>query len=171
MAQNNDIQALFDQIIDRNDAMIRRVCVAYSTPSTPSDDLYQEAMIAVWRGLAGFRGESALTTWVYRTTINACISFLRHSVRHRNEISLDNAPDIVGDVDMAFDKADEQRRLRQLIAQLGEIDKAIILMWLDERSYIEIAEVTGLSRNVVGVRINRIKTRLRHLFEPTGHDR
>lgn len=152
--------------------MIRRVCVAYSTPSTPSDDLYQEAMIAIWRGLAGFRGESTLSTWVYRITINACISYLRHTViRHRNEVSLDDAHDIVGDADMDFDTADERRRLRKIIAQLGEIDKAIILMWLDERSYIEIAEVTGLSRNVVGVRINRIKTRLRRLFEPPGYDR
>lgn len=127
--------------------------------------------MAVWRGLAGFRGESALTTWVYRTTINACISFLRRSMRHRNDISIDNAAEIASDDPNRFEDADNHTRLRYLINQLGEIDKAIILMWLDERSYAEIADVTGLARNVVGVRLNRIKARLRKLFDaPTEYN-
>ncbi|MDE6397318.1 MAG: sigma-70 family RNA polymerase sigma factor [Muribaculaceae bacterium] len=164
MNTKDPIKDLFDLIIDRHSGLIRRTCRVYATPSISEDDLYQEVMLVIWRGLKSFRGEAALTTWLYRTTINTCISYLRSMVRHTRTVSIETgeAQDIENDVPTYG--TDDVDRLHQLINGLNPIDKAIVSLWLDEESYERIAEVTGLSHSNVATRLNRIRKRLKKEF-------
>ncbi len=164
MSAKDPIKVLFDTIVDRHSELIRRTCRVYSTPTISVDDLYQEVMLVIWRGLKSFRGEAALTTWLYRTTINTCISYLRSMLRHTNTVSLETgvARDIENE-DATYG-TDDIDRLHQLINGLNPIDKAIVTLWLDEESYERIAEVTGLSHSNVATRLNRIKKRLKKEF-------
>ena len=164
MATNSSIKVLFDTIVNRHSDLIRRICRVYATGSVTEDDLYQEVMLVIWRGLKSFRGEAALTTWLYRTSINTCISYLRSMVRHNQTVSLETGAghDIENEDPVYGD--DDYDRLHQLINTLNPIDKAIVTLWLDEESYERIAEVTGLSHSNVATRLNRIKKRLKKEF-------
>ncbi|MBD5367092.1 MAG: sigma-70 family RNA polymerase sigma factor [Bacteroides sp.] len=113
-------------------------------------------MANVWQGLRTFRGDSKLSTWLYRTCINTCItSYRRNSVR--STVPLDNVAQVADDDDHRGDKL---RQMYNLISQLSPVDRAIIMMWLDEKNYDEIGDVTGMPRNTVASRIRRIKAKL-----------
>lgn len=145
-------------IVKDNRRLIYKVCYMYATDRDHFQDLYQEILANIWEGLRSFRGESALSTWLYRTAINTCVTFYRRYNRHASDMTtLDFAGDLHADDGT---HGEQLREMYRLISKLGKIDKAIILMWLDERSYDEIAEVTGFTRNNVATRLRRIKQRL-----------
>lgn len=151
-----DMLILFERTLSSSDAMIRRICHAYSTPVASQEDLYQEVVLAIWLGLKTFQGRSSLLTWVYRVTINTCISYLRR-VGSKTIYSLNKIPEITEqETETIYDK-DDIEYLYFLINQLNPLDKAILLMWLDELSYKQISEVTGLTPNAVGVKLSRIR--------------
>lgn len=164
MNTHNDIENQFETTLAQHDDLIRRICAAYSTKRTSPDDLYQEVTLSLWRGIKEFRGDAAVSTWVYRIAINTCISFLRHNERSSyNPVDIDAAFDLAAD-DNSPDN-DDTSFLHLLIDHLNDIDKAIILMWLDGCPYAEISRVTGLNRTVVGTRLTRIRAKLRRAFE------
>ncbi len=145
-------------VVNDNRQMIYKVCYMYATDNDHFKDLYQEVLASLWQGLDSFRGESKMSTWIYRTAINTCVTFFRkHKSHGADTVTLEAVADIPGDDNSRSDMLKEMYRL---ISGLNKMDKALILMWLDERSYDEIAEVTGLSRNNVATRLRRIKQRL-----------
>lgn len=147
--------------------VVAKVCYMYAGDPEHFNDLFQEAQINIWQALDKFRGDSALSTWLYRITINTCISCYRHTRRHADTVSLDS-DSMMRMADMATDDHEHARCLREmyeLINRLPALDKAIVLMWLDEKSYVEIAEVTGLTRNNVATRLSRCKQRLAAMSE------
>lgn len=151
-------QQQFDEIIARYHGVIAKVCLMYAVDNDHYNDLYQEVAINLWQGLASFEGRSAVSTWIYRTAINSCISYFRRYHRHDSEMSsLETIVDLPVD---DIDRAGRLREMYRLIAGLRPLDKALIMMWLDELSYDEIASVTGLSRNNVASRLRRIKLSL-----------
>lgn len=164
MRPNDPIRELFDRIITRHSELIRRTCRFYTSSFVSEDDLYQEVMLVLWRGLKSFRGEASLTTWLYRTTINTCISYLRTVARHSNMVSIDDEASNSVAVDNPIYDSDDYKRLHELIDELNPIDKAIVTLWLNEEPYDRIAEVTGLSRSNVATKLNRIKKRLKNDF-------
>lgn len=149
------------QIVSDYHDLVAKVCYLYSDASAPYEDLYQEVLANVWLGLENFRGEAKISTWLYRTAINTCLTWHRRTDRHaRNRLSLE---DLVAEPEAAPDNSEfleQLRRLHDLISRLDPLEKAIITMWLDEKSYEEIALVTGLSRNNLAVRMHRIKDKL-----------
>lgn len=129
----------------------------YATDDDHFKDLYQEVLINLWQGIDRFRGDARLSTWIYRICINTCVTYFRRNHYHDETMSLDNIVEIPdGDVS----RLNDLKEMYRLISRLRKLDKAIILMWLDEKSYDEIAEVTGLTRNNVASRIHRIKAKL-----------
>lgn len=148
----------FEALIARQASIIAKVCYMYATDAQHFDDLRQECMINIWRGLERFRGESRESTWVYRACINTCITFYRRTRRHiEGAVPLDTVFDLPAEDD---DRMERIAMLYRLISQLSDIDKAVIMMWLDEMSYDEIAEATGITRNTVASRLRRIKVKL-----------
>jgi RNA polymerase sigma factor, sigma-70 family len=149
----------FASIIREHSRIINKVCYFYATDRIPYEDLRQEIYMNIWLGLNQFKGESKMSTWIYRVAVNSALMALRSSRQRIETISSD-----FGIIDASTEIDDEQREnlqtLQWLINRLEGIEKAIILLWLDEYSYEEIADTLGLKRNTVAVKIHRIKDKL-----------
>jgi RNA polymerase sigma-70 factor (ECF subfamily) len=145
----------FIALVRANERIVYKVCSFYVSPRVSAKDLYQEVVANLWRGYSRFRGESAPSTWIYRIALNTCVSYIRRENRHRRIAEqMPKTPAEEGNDDRIT-------LLYELIATLSALDKAVILLWLEEKSYTEIAEITGLSSSNVGVRLTRIKNRLK----------
>lgn len=156
--RQSEKEARFLEVVNGNRQLLCKVCYMYAADRDHFQDLYQEVLANIWVGLDSFRGESAVSTWLYRTAINTCVTFFRRHNTHASSMtSLDFAADLEAD---DGSRAEQLREMYRLISGLDKLDKAIILMWLDGRSYEEIAEVTGFRRNNVATRLHRIKQRL-----------
>lgn len=148
----------FVNMIKENDAIIYKVTSFYTDQEHPMGDLYQEIVINLWKSFPSFRGDSKYSTWIYRVSLNTCISFLRRTK---------NKPVFV---DFAFDipqyddqKTENLRELYTLINRLEKIERALVLLYLDDKSYKEIAEITGLTATNVATKLHRIKEKLKKM--------
>ena len=158
MATKTELERQFDSIIEQNGSVIKRVCYMYANDSDHFKDLYQESLINIWQGLKNFRGDSKVSTWIYRTCLNTCITYFRKNGKYSEAESIDNL--FLEPEDDNSEHLSNLREMYLLISKLRKLDRAIILLWLDEKPYDEIAEITGLSRNNVASRLRRIKESL-----------
>lgn len=159
----------FEQIAESYRSVIAKVCYLYQGQGAAFDDLYQEVLINLWQGLDGFRGEAKMSTWIYRTALNTCISWHRRNDKHSAaSLSLDDIVVEPSENDSPADAADKFHTVMSLIARLGPLDKAIVTLWLDENPYDEIARITGLSVNNVAVKLHRIKEKLSSMAAKSG---
>jgi len=149
----------FALLIQENSRIINKVCYFYATDKMPFEDLRQEIYVNIWLGLSQFRGDSKISTWIYRVAVNSALMSIRSSKPRLDTVSLD-----FGLLDVSTEVDDAQREnlqtLQSLINRLEDIEKAIILLWLDEYTYDEITETLGMKRNTVAVKIHRIKEKL-----------
>jgi len=143
--------------------IIIKICRAYTDNEEDFQDYYQEVCLQLWKSRDNFKGDSKWSTWVYRISLNVSLSLLRKDKKvNKNSILL---PD-VEDEPTANPFNDEALKiLYQAIKKLSETDRAIILLYLEEKSYQEIAEIIGLSPNNIGVKITRIKKKLKTLLD------
>lgn len=155
--QNDNREWTFEELISKHSLLITKVCYYFSNSLSEFQDLRQDVLVNIWAGLEKFRYDSGLSTWIYRVCFNTCISYRRKNINRRKEIPINSILEFP-DSD-SFD-IENYNELHRLINLLSPEDKAIILMWLDENSYEEIAEVVGLNRNTVATRIKRIKEKL-----------
>ena len=146
----------FKELIALENATISRICFSYSGSVDEFEDLRQDALINIWRGMQGFRGGASAKTWIYRVTVNSCLSTIRKQSRHKHE-SLDA---LYGLIESDGYEKEAIEQLHRIINTLDPQDKAIIMMWLDEMSYDEIGAAMGLGRNTVATKIRRIKDRI-----------
>jgi len=146
-------------------SIIIKICRAYTNTQEDFEDYYQEVCLQIWRSHESFRGQSEWSTWIYRLSLNVCLTLLKKRKRsHYQQFASDAFP--VGVVEDINDFNDEDIHfLYKAIRQLSEIDRAIILLYLEEKSYHEIAEIIGTNPNNIGVRIKRIKERLKKLLD------
>ena len=148
--------------------IIIKICRAYSNTQEDFEDYYQEVCLQIWRSHRTFDERAAWSTWIYRVSLNVCMTLLKTQQRHRRIFASDAVPPELVEHSRAF--ADESlNQLFDAIRQLSEVDRAVILLYLDEKSYREIGEIVGANPNNVGVRINRIKDRLRRLLDEQDH--
>ena len=167
MKHNSNKEQAFNDVISQYKEVIAKVCWLYSS-SYSFDDLYQEVLINIWQGLDSFRGDAKISTWIYRTAINTCITWHRRNARHGGTTTL-RLDDVKVEVpDAADSKLDNERMLQGLISQLGLIDKALVTLWLDEKPYDEIAAIMGISTGNVAVKMHRIKERLAIIAKNSG---
>ncbi|MDE6270191.1 MAG: sigma-70 family RNA polymerase sigma factor [Muribaculaceae bacterium] len=151
-------QKQFISLLDEYKNLIVKVCYVYSSPSVSVDDLYQEVAANIWTGLDKFRGDAKISTWIYRTAINTCITYLRHNRHSSLNTPIEDAMMIADDGDSS--RMERYRQLHALIAGLQPLEKAIVTLWLDEKPYAEIANITGLSVPGIATRLHRIKDKL-----------
>lgn len=149
----------FASLIKEHSRIINKVSYFYATEKIPFDDMRQEIYVNIWLGLNQFRRDSKMSTWIYRVAVNSALMALRSSKPRIETVSID-----FGILDVSTELDDVQREnlqtLQSLINRLEDIEKAIILLWLDEYTYDEIADALGLKRNTVAVKIHRIKDKL-----------
>lgn len=152
-------------ILNGNRGLIFKVCNFYCRDAEDKKDLFQEIVYQVWKSHNDFRNESKLTTWIYRIALNTAITHFRKEKRNpKDRLSLQTIqiPDLSGD----DGKEELLAQMFSAINDLDRIDKSIILLYLEDRSYDEISDITGLSKSNVGVRLNRIKTKLSQKLNP-----
>lgn len=136
----------------------------YAEDSHHLQDLRQEVLTNIWEGLGGYKGDSKLSTWIYRVAINTCVSYIRRYGRRPDSYSLDTVPPgelPVGSVTQGEMTTDAMlAEMYSMISRLGRIDKAVVLLWLDQYSYDDIAALVGITKANVAVRLHRAKQRL-----------
>ena len=149
----------FERVISENAGMINKLCRVYTFDHDEYEELFQEMLIQVWRSLGNFRGEAKLSTWIYRICINCALSFRAKAVRHKKRFeTLDGKSFIGPSPDTADD--DQREKLYRAIRELKPVDRAIVSLFLDDRSYEETAEILGMSKTNVATRLMRLKRNL-----------
>lgn len=143
--------------------IIIKICRAYTNSQEDFEDYYQEVCLQIWRSKDNFKEESEWSTWVYRLSLNVCLTLLKKKKNDPQHFTSDTLPAEVTEDSRAF--ADESlNELYDAIKHLSEVDRAVILLYLEEKSYQEIADIIGTNPNNIGVRIKRIKERLKKLL-------
>lgn len=158
---NNLIEQEFLKVIREYERVIYKVCYLYTSPNAPLNDLYQDVILNLWKAFPKFRKECKISTWIYRIALNTCISFFRKEK---------NVPEIVSltrEIDWTIEEHDPinemLKQMYRMINQLGQLDKSIILLYLEDKSYEEIAEITGLTVTNVATKLSRIKDKLKRM--------
>lgn len=159
MKEEREGEARFLEMIKQNEGIIFKVASFYTDDEHPIGDLYQEVVLNLWKSYPSFRGESKYSTWIYRIALNTCISFFRRSKKYVTYV------DISMDIPEPADNKDELQELYRLINKLGKIERALVLLYLDDKPYKEIAEITGLTVTNVATKLNRIKEKLRQMSD------
>lgn len=159
-------ERLFQELFAENRARIQRLCYGYLGPGGDVDDLFQEVMINVWNSLPSFRGDSRASTWLYRVAVNTA---LMHRRKRRATEQLPELRDPARGAQQSLENQERLAALRAAIATLPDQDRLIITLLLEGLSYKEIAEITGLTVNHVGVKISRIKQVLEEMLTEAHH--
>ena len=150
----------FNELVREQKKNIYTVCYMFSDDQEEVADLFQEVLINLWQGIDRFRHEAKTSTWVYRIALNTCLAHEKKKQRQPSTISL------TMDIDLYAGKDNDTRQIRQLherINRLNYLDRAIVLLWLENLSYDEIAAITGISVKNVSVRLVRIKEQLKQM--------
>lgn len=156
----------FIKIISDNQGLLLKVCRMYCNQNSDSEDLFQEIVLQLWKSYPTFNNHAKITTWMYRVALNTAISSLRkhNRIPLRQQLSPDhnNLQDSKElRIDIQYDNA-----LQRAILALNKFDKALVLLYLDENSYVEMSEIMGISESNIGVKINRIKKKLKQILNP-----
>lgn len=151
-------------MVSRHNPLITKICFFFASNTNDFDDLRQDVLLNLWRGLPGFRGECSEVTWIYRLCFNTCVSTVRRNARATMP-SLDDGR--IAAYDVADDDASAEADislLHRCIGQLAPTDRSMVMMQLDGRTYEEIAEVVGIPRNTVATRLRRARLKLKELL-------
>jgi len=151
----------FQEFLDDNHRVIAKVCRVYTDSRDDFDDYYQECIVQLWRSFQTFRGESKISTWVYRVCLNVCLSQLRKKKKNLFTTK-EEIPDLCEENDWAVEE--QLALLYQAIKLLKESDRAIIFLYLEEKSYKEMAEILGITITNVGAKVNRVKNQLKSII-------
>jgi len=163
---NKEIEHKFIVEFEQNQNIIHKVCRIYTSNQDAHNDLFQEIAIQLWKAYPKFRGESKLSTWMYRIGLNTAITLYRKS--KRSIVTQDFDSVLYRIESTSYDDTEEEqlKLMYAAIHQLSDIDKALIFLYLEDVNYKEIAETMGISEVNARVRMNRIKTRLKTILNP-----
>lgn len=148
----------FSQLVRNHKSTIYTVCYMFSKDEDEVADLFQDILINLWNGLEKFRGECSINSWVYKVSLNTCLSAERKKKKMGSKVELSM------DINLYQDNDADTKQIQQLykrINRLGLVDRAIVLLWLDNISYDEIGEIVGISTKNVSVKLVRIREQLK----------
>lgn len=161
---NREIKKDFGELIQIHQGIIHKITRIYSGTNIEREDLFQEICLQLWKSYPNFRKESAFSTWLYRVALNTAISTIR-----KNNHSIQAEPLEYFDQPATErpENSEHAEILYRAIYQLSNIDKAIILLWLEEKDYQEIAKIIGISKSNISVKLVRIKRKLEKMIIQT----
>lgn len=147
----------FVERIQKHQGILHKICFVYSNTRADKEDLYQEIVLQLWKSYTSFRGAAKFSTWMYRVALNTAIRLNKKAAKFKNtrrklntEVASEETPDYSEDI----------RILYEAISKLSKIEKAVILLWLEEKTYGEISEIVGISEKNVSVKLVRSKRKL-----------
>ena len=152
-------------LISKHQHLIRKVAAIYYRKPEDQEDAFQEILLSLWKAYPSFEGRSKISTWIYKVALNTVLGGLKKASNkvHRNRTDTSITDEIVEKDEK--DYSEEIGVLYQAIDQLSDIEKAIIMLYMEEKNYDDIADIMGMTRNNVGVKINRIKKKLKELYK------
>jgi RNA polymerase sigma-70 factor, ECF subfamily len=153
------VEEEFIELINRNQGILQKICGIYFYRNPYKEDYYQEMLIRLWKSYPSFNNQSTFSTWLYRVALNSAIDIVRKQVLQPIHTKLSKIEYNVADYEYS-NESDEKTKLYEAINHLSDVEKAIIILFLEDYSYKEIAEIIGISESNTGVKINRIKNQL-----------
>ncbi|MCJ7465648.1 MAG: sigma-70 family RNA polymerase sigma factor [Maribacter sp.] len=163
---HKELEHKFVTELENNQNIVHKVCTLYTNNRDAHNDLFQEITIQLWKAYPKFRGESKFSTWMYRVALNTAITLYR---KNKRSIPTQDYESVIFKIQADEYDATEEQQLRLMynaVRQLGDIDKALIFLYLEDKDYTEIAETLGITEVNVRVKMNRIKTRLKTILNP-----
>ena len=152
----------FAELIKEHQALLYKVASVYTNTPQDKDDLFQEIVYQLWKYHDSFRNEAKITTWMYRVGMNTAITYLKNSKRKQLD-SIPISESLIGNSEVIDDVYEDRlKQLYQHIQHLNPIEKGLMLLLLEGKSYKEMAEITGLQDSNVGTKIARIKKKLKN---------
>jgi RNA polymerase sigma-70 factor (ECF subfamily) len=158
-----DTQAIFISLVNANRSILYKICRMYGATEPDRQDLFQEIVIQLWRSYPSFRGEARFSTWLYRIALNTAISDLRKQHRHGSSVDPEQISIPLQDLQYSNDKEEQLQQLYAAIERLTEVEKALTMLYLEDKSYQEMEEILGIPQNNLRVKMNRIKEKLRKM--------
>lgn len=164
---NKELEHRFVKQLEANQNIVHKICRLYTNDRDAHDDLFQEITIQLWRAFPKFRGDSKFSTWMYRVGINTAISLYRKSKSRIQSFSFDDVSYKIPQTETYDDTQDQQlKSIYAALNHLNDIDKAVILLYLEDKSYKEISDTIGISEVNARVKMNRIKKKLKTQLNP-----
>lgn len=158
-----DQQTEFLNRINECKGIIYKICNLYTSTDVDREDLFQEIVIQLWKAFGKFRGDSKFSTWLYRVALNTAISGIRYQ-KNKIKISFnENISENIQDAKYESGRDEQFKMMYEAITKLNEIDRAIVMLYLDDKSYEEMELILGISQNTLRVKMNRAKEKLRQL--------
>ena len=144
----------FISLLNQHQKIVFKVCNLYMDRHTDREDLFQEITLQAWKAYGNFRGDAKFSTWLYRVALNTAITYFRKEKRNPGIFTTDIVPD---QLDENHDPVEEQLKLMYItIGQLSKIDKALVMLYLEDYNYLEIGDMMGITPNYVAVKMNKI---------------
>lgn len=169
LVQDPGIQEAFIRLVDQHRGMLYKVCRLYCSSEPDRQDLFQEIVIQLWRAYPSFRGEARFGTWLYRIALNTAISGLRRRRHHIVLADPGQLPVELQDIQYSGEKEEQLQQLYEAINRLTEIEKALTMLYLEDKSYQEMEEILGIPQNNLRVKMNRIKEKLRKMTKEAAY--
>jgi len=160
--QKHESEKQFEKHIRENELLIYKVCRIYAHAEAERQDLFQEIVIQLWNAFPKFKGHSKFSTWLYRVAINTAISGLRKRKDFIDTYEPATLPQHVDD-NTGFAKEEQSELLYKAIEQLNQVEKAVVMLYMEDKTYEEMEDILGISQGNLRVKMNRIKYKLRQL--------
>ena len=172
--RNEPAEALFKTWLQEHSGTVLKVARAYTLTEEDRQDLAQEILLQAWRSLSQFEGRASAHTWFYRVALNTALGWHRKERRRRERqqplIGIEDLPMTGADSEQQLHQREVVERLYAAIQQLPKADAALVLLYLDDLSYREMADVLGISENLVGVKLNRARKALGELMKEVVYE-
>ena len=160
-----DQERTFVELVEANQGIVHKVCRMYADTEAERQDLFQEILLQLWRAYPKFRGEARFTTWMYRVSLNTAVTQFRRKKRRPEGSPLSEEIRQLADQPADTETEEQLQLLRTAIDQLSQVERAIVMLYLEEKPTEEIAEIVGITANYVRVKMNRIRIKLRKLMK------
>ena len=160
---DKELEKDFLDMIDAHERVIYKVCYFSAKNHDELDDLFQETVLNLWKSFPNFRGDSKVTTWIYRIALNTCINFDSQRSTQDRLLTVPLTTEEVGNLAADDDRDSLFQELHESIDRLNEKERQLILLWLEDMSYQTMADILGTTTNNIGVKLNHIRHKLRKM--------
>jgi RNA polymerase sigma factor (sigma-70 family) len=161
--QKQNQEKEFVNQISEHEQLLYKVCHTYAYTEADREDLFQEIVIQVWKAYPNFKGDSKFSTWIYRVAINTAINGLRKRKAHITSFEPERLPANLSEENESAEKEEQFQKLYKAIGHLDQVEKAIVMLYMEDYSYAEMEEILGTSQGNLRVKMTRIKDKLRQL--------
>ena len=163
---SKELEHSFVELLEKHQNIVHKVCRLYTNNQDAHNDLFQEITIQLWRAYPKFRGDAKFSTWMYRVGLNTAITLYRKNKRRVSTRGIDDVEFKIQSEE--YDDTEEQQLkvLYKAVHQLNDIEKALVFLYLEDKSYREISETMGISEVNARVKMNRVKTKLKAILNP-----